>query len=178
MTSPSLSRTHTPVPNAPSRTLPVLNSQTVNDDSVDIGVGTDDLSSSSDDEPVVDGTRSVASIKAEYDYSRPQLFSRPSDSGSNVKPVAAAYSGHMNEQQQAISTRSSEERQRPRPVSMFVQNKPSESLIDASDDFQPSHSMKRTASRSNPQLKPTPPKDEVVLIEPVVSDEKINSKVF
>lgn len=172
MTSPSLSRTHTPAPNATSRASPVLNSQTVNDDSVDIGVGTDDLSSSSDDEPVVDGTRSVASIKAEYDYSKPQLFSRPSDSGSNVKPVTAAYSGHINEQQQTISTRSSEERQRPRPVSMFVQNKPSESLIDASDDFQPSHSMKRTASRSNPQLKPTPSQDEVILIEPVVSDEK------
>lgn len=174
MTSPIASRSHTPAAPHHSKSSPVLNSQNPPQRPIIRSISPRDGgdSSSDEDDPVVDGTRSVGTIQAKYTHPKPKGFTRHDD-GTLKNTNNESFTNSDNTLLAPIP-RKSDERQHSRPLSMFVHNSNSESLIDTSPDYQPrSRTMKRVASRSNPQLRsPVPKQPDVVLIEPLITDEK------
>lgn len=173
MTSPVVSRSHTPaapinVPGRAKSANPLITTQDASSNAFSSS------SSSSEDEQVIDGTRAAS-------YKSPQLGGNDAVFSSSAKSATSANTFAKP------SGRSSEERNRVRPVSMYIQG--SDSLLDT-DERKPTPVgagaiLQPHANKSNPLLtlsQPEPqsavPLPEVTLIEPVVTDEKDRLKAL
>lgn len=173
MTSPIASRSHTPSSKVDYKTLSGSRSQyPPKISSVDVSVGTDDFSSSSDDEYVEGVTKSFDSSRNNR-YIEPKPYNRSSDAGPRDK--GDSYTRSIAKQPPTVLNRDSEDGQNSKTVTKFTQNEQFESLI-AVDDYKPDDALKKTTSRNNIPLKQPSPQQEVKLIEPLENSEKDHLK--